>query len=330
MVRLVKDENEIENISGKFPILADKRFLSTKSDCYGWFVSEKLALPFYLKTKMGINRAFVTMGFVYLEENAGQAEENRFFDELIKLCRKEKIHIVETAYTNTIFPVYPRGARYAVLGSFIVDLEQSEDDLFKKLHSKHRNVIRRAQKEGVVVKHDASYLDVCKELVHSTYRRQGMVWNDEAELSKLSASLGDNVRFYVAFSGDVPQGCAVILWNNKRGYYLYGGSIERPATGAVNLLQWQIMCDLKAEKAREYDFFGARVNPDKGSKVEGIQRFKERFGGSLKTGFKWKLPVSKGMYYYYLTVFFIYNLLKGRLYKGDLIDIERRRLKEKA
>lgn len=335
MVQLIYNENTVENstentfkkIENKLPVLADKRFLQTKSDIYGWFVSPGLALPFYLKRKMGIRRAFVTMGFVYLVNQVSKEDEKQFFDEMIQICRKEKIHIVETAYTNTIFPVFPGGSSYAVLGTFIVDLTLSEEQLFKNLHSKHRNVIRKAQKEGVVVKHNRSYRDICKQLICETYIRQGLVWNDTNELESLSDSLGDNIRFYTAFKDDVPQGCAVILWNSHRGYYLYGGSIQRPSTGAVNLLQWQIICDLRQEKSKEYDFFGARVNPDKGSKVEGIQRFKERFGGTLQTGYKWKLPVNKFMNGFYLTVFFLYNLLKGKIYKGDLIDIEKKRLK---
>jgi lipid II:glycine glycyltransferase (peptidoglycan interpeptide bridge formation enzyme) len=50
------------------------------------------------------------------------------------------------------------------------------------------------------------------------------------------------------------------------------------ALGSSNLLQWEIIKKLKSLGVREYDFVGGRVEVPKGSKLEGIQRFKQRFG----------------------------------------------------
>ena len=73
-----------------------------------------------------------------------------------------------------------------------------------------------------------------------------------------------------------------------------------------------------------YDFVGARVNPEPGSKLEGIQRFKSRFGGEMKVGYMWRY-VNRPVRYK------IYNLLLNSYMKyvrhdntfSDIIKEER-------
>ena len=64
-----------------------------------------------------------------------------------------------------------------------------------------------------------------------------------------------------------------------------------------------------------------------GSKLEGIQRFKERFGGELKKGFIWKYPVN-GLKYFLFQIFTrVFYLIKFQKYEGDIIEQERKRKK---
>ena len=82
------------------------------------------------------------------------------------------------------------------------------------------------------------------------------------------------------------------------------------------------MLEFKKMGVREYDFMGARLNVEKGSKLEGIQRFKSRFGGELKKGYLWKYeinPIKTKTIYFLQKVIF---KLKGQDYKGDAIDQE--------
>lgn len=82
------------------------------------------------------------------------------------------------------------------------------------------------------------------------------------------------------------------------------------------------MLDLKKEGVKKYDFMGARINVEIGSKLEGIQRFKSRFGGELKRGFLWKYIYKP---YKVKMIYAIQNLrykLRGQNYLGDAIDQE--------
>ena len=91
---------------------------------------------------------------------------------------------------------------------------------------------------------------------------------------------------------------------------------------AMNLLHWSAMKLMKERGVKYYDFVGARINPDEGSKYEGIQRFKSRFGGELKKGYLWKMPLNKFKYKLFC---WLVAAKQGRNYCGDVIDQERKR-----
>ena len=91
----------------------------------------------------------------------------------------------------------------------------------------------------------------------------------------------------------------------------------------MNLLHWTAMTDMKTRGVKEYDFVGARVNPPLGSKLETIQRFKERFGATMWQGYLWRYPL-KPMRYGAFRLFARANsFMHGATYKGDIIDEER-------
>jgi lipid II:glycine glycyltransferase (peptidoglycan interpeptide bridge formation enzyme) len=131
-------------------------------------------------------------------------------------------------------------------------------------------------------------------------------------------SLGSNVEIFRAYSDNVLQGCAIIPYSEYAAFYLFGGSIADPVLGSMNLLHWIALLHFKDKGVKVYDFVGARIKPQAGSKLEGIQRFKERFGSTLSQGFLWKYPYNRPMYHLYRV------LMKIRLKRLhlDIIDQE--------
>ena len=132
-----------------------------------------------------------------------------------------------------------------------------------------------------------------------------------------------HIDYWVAsFEGEL-QGAGILLWSeNRSAYYMFGGSAVKPHAGAMNLLHWSAMKLMKERGVKYYDFVGARINPDEGSKYEGIQRFKSRFGGELKKGYLWKMPLNKFKYKLFC---WLVAAKQGRNYCGDVIDQERKR-----
>jgi lipid II:glycine glycyltransferase (peptidoglycan interpeptide bridge formation enzyme) len=86
----------------------------------------------------------------------------------------------------------------------------------------------------------------------------------------------------------------------------------------MNLLTWEAMRSFRAEGVKRYDFVGTRINPEPGSKQEGLKMFKERFGGDLMQGYMWKCSIAPFKY-------LAYNLASRLLRGGDIVDQERNR-----
>ena len=87
----------------------------------------------------------------------------------------------------------------------------------------------------------------------------------------------------------------------------------------VELLHWKAIHQFQSMGVQRFDFQCVRVDPDKGSKQEGILSYKKGFGGRLVQGYLWKYPLRplKGVAYPVAI-----KLLKG----GDIVDQEQHKL----
>jgi hypothetical protein len=72
---------------------------------------------------------------------------------------------------------------------------------------------------------------------------------------------------------------------------------------------------------QRYDFVGARINPEKGSKQESINALKKRFGANLKQGYIWKYSIKPFKYK-------LYCIAAQWRSGGDIVDAERHKMKD--
>ena len=228
---------------------------------------------------------------------------------------------------NSLFRTCPDRAVSAPYGNVVVDLSQSEDDLWARVHHKHRNVIRNATRQGVTVTSGHEHLRTAYDLTLASFLRsaRGPLARQRvharlhfADFQRLADALGDDVKVLMASRDGVPQCAAVIPYSLHSAYYMHGGSIHKPISGASNLLQWEAMRMFREMGVGRYNFFGIRVDPAGGSKAEGLRMFKERFGGAFVEGLMWKIPLRPMKYALYQVAARIRN-------GGDVVDQERRR-----
>jgi len=254
-----------------------------------------------------------------IENNLNIKEEKEFLNGAIEFFRSIDSDIIIPATNTTIFRTYPVGAIAAPYGTYIIDLNQTEETLWTKVHQKHRNRIRNAMKNGVKIRHGIEYLDTAYQLVRDTLKRSNMGFRDHVDFKRFLRSLGKNVKILIADCQGAVQGCAVIPFSNYSAYYLYGGSIPNTISGAMNLLQWEAIQMFRNLGVKRYDFVGVRISPQEGSKQEGIKMFKERFGGEHVQGYMWKYPFKRMKYVAYSRAV---RLFRG----GDIVDVERHKL----
>ncbi len=306
-------------------IYASESFLKAVGDDYGWLGgmdnSGKLrcVLPYTVIRKPFIRMVRFRVETIPLGEELGAQEEKSFLNSVIQYFRSNGADMIIPATTNTIFRTYPDGADAAPYGTYIIDLGQPEDTLWSNLHSKHRNVVRNAMKKGVKIQNGMEHLITAHELIRDTLKRSKLGFMGYEAFKRFVLGLNENVKIFVAdYQGSV-QGCAVIPFSGHSAYYLYGGSIREPISGAMNLLQWEAIQKFRGLGVKSYDFVGTRINPEKGSKQEGLMMFKQRFGGKLVQGYIWKYPINPAKYA-------VYSLAVRILRGGDIVDLEQHKL----
>ena len=82
------------------------------------------------------------------------------------------------------------------------------------------------------------------------------------------------------------------------------------------------MLTMKERGVTCFDFMGARLTTEPGSKLEGIQRFKSRFGSSLEEGYMFRFIVNKRRYWIYKNALKLFYWRYGGEFK-DIIEVER-------
>jgi len=322
---VIKIENSL-NCSDEYPIFLSENYLKTESKEYGWItciIDNKIIaiLPYYVYTRYIFRLLRFTTETYFTDNQLRDKYEQDFLNNLVKKVEELNIDIIIQPTTNVVFNKYPNNSIYAPFATYKINLTLSQDELWNNLHSKHRNVIRNAEKKGIKVYENDYNIDEIYNLIKSTFVRSSMSFMSLEKFIGQIKNLGKNIKIFVAKTEDgTIQGCAIIPFNHYSGYYLHGGSIKRPLTGAMNFLQWKIILSLKKENILRYDFVGARVNVKKGTKLEGIQKFKERFGANMHIGYMWKYPIKPWKYKLFNI---IYKLLKKS--EGDIIDQERNR-----
>lgn len=306
-------------------IYASEPFLRTVSDEYGWlggFDTQgalRCILPFTVIRKSLLRLARFRVETIATDQPLTIAEEKSFLNSVVDYLKKNRADIIIPASTNAIFRSFPDGAVAAPYGTFILDLSQSKETLWKNLSSSHRRKIRLAMKSGVGIRTGLKYLETVYELVRDTFKRSGLSFMKYSQFQSQMLALGDNVKVFIAEHEGAIQGGMVIPFSARSAYYIYGGSVPVPVAGAMNLLHWNAIELFHGLGVKEYDFVGVRIKPAKGSKQEGLMTFKERFGGQLIHGYMWKYPfhpVKSAIYSWAV------RLLRG----GDIVDREHHKL----
>lgn len=306
-------------------IFASEPFLKAVGDEYGWIGgiddSGKLrcVLPYTVVRKAIFRMARFRVETIPLEGVLDVQEEKSFLNAVIEYFRSTDVDMIIPATTNTIFRTCPDGADAAPYGSFIIDLCQPEETLWSNLSSSHRRKVRMATKKEIRIKSGLEYLTTAYELVRDTFKRSDMGFMDYEAFKRYVLSLDENVKIFVADYQGTVQGCTVVPFSNHSAYYVYGGSIPKPLTGATNLLHWEAIRLFSGLGVKRYDFVGTRINPKEGSKQEGLMTYKQRFGGQLIQGYMWKYSLRP-------LGFAVYNLAVRLLRGGDIVDAERHKL----
>jgi len=308
------------------PIFASESFLKAVGDEYGWLggidESGKLrcVLPYTIIRKAIFRMVRFQVETIPLGEGFEIGEEKSFLNSVIEYFRSIGADMVIPATTNTIFRTYPDGADAAPYGSYVIDLSQPEDNLWRKVGKITRQNINTGRKNGVSIRSGGiDDLKAAHTIIRDTFRRSKLPFMDYDSFRRYVLGLGENGRLMIADYQNVVQSCTVYAFSKYCAYAVYGGNIAQVHQGAMKLVQWEAICIFQKLGVQRFDFVGARIAPEKGSKQEAINSFKQRFGAKLIQGYMWKYSLQPLKYRLYC--------LAARLRSGgDIVDAERHKL----
>jgi len=166
--------------------------------------------------------------------------------------------------------------------NWMVDLEQTEEQILAAMKPKTRYNINLAQRKGVKVRegNKEDLLEVYKLLLETAGRNkfhlhpQNYYWQIFEHLHP------SNLKILVAEHNGQPLACMLLTLFGSTATYLHGGSSSQmKETMAPYILHWEAIKISKKLDYHYYDFGGIAPQGAANHAWSGITRFKKSFGG---------------------------------------------------
>jgi peptidoglycan pentaglycine glycine transferase (the first glycine) len=171
--------------------------------------------------------------------------------------------------------------------TFITDLTQAEDTLFKSMHQKTRYNIRLAERKGVEVQFEGGVEERdMRRLFEKTakrgrFRLHPWEYYEEMMRSLRSQKQDGHIHLAGAYLGKELAAIVILIDFQGTRTYLHGASdYDLRSAMSPHLLHWEVMKRSKEVGMHAYDWWGiAPEGAEKGHPWEGVTRFKKGFGG---------------------------------------------------
>ena len=211
-------------------------------------------------------------------------KENNYicgFSRFHPLLRNEKFIIEDmniTSDARSIQLIYDRQ-------TIAIDTTQSPEEIWKnQISSKNRNMIRKAEKNGLVYKAEYDYTsyDEFIELYRTTMQRlsaEDFYFFDDQYFENLKDTLSD-CSFLGTVRKDGKLICAAIfMYSDLYGHYhLEGSDRDYASLGANNYLLWKVACEMHDMGIKEFHLGGGTTS----SLDDSLYKFKKAFSNNEK------------------------------------------------
>lgn len=181
------------------------------------------------------------------------------------------------ALSDSLFRVgFNRTGHY----NLVLNLESGKDVLWETMHKERRRNILRAQREGLVFSEVSteSGIQGIISLIKETYRRKRVPLTSSEIFSNAKTTLGSNVRFFAAYSGNVIVAGQVRLCYGSLVYAWYAGSDDSYFKLRPNdFLMWNVILWACDHGFKSFDFGGG----GEPGKEYGVRDYKLKYGCDL-------------------------------------------------
>ncbi|MDP2586539.1 MAG: peptidoglycan bridge formation glycyltransferase FemA/FemB family protein [Candidatus Komeilibacteria bacterium] len=170
--------------------------------------------------------------------------------------------------------------------TWVLDLNRSEKELFSQMRKTTRYLIKRAEKEGVLIQSASSQEDIQKfcqlHLRHS--QKTGYEPFSQKFIAQLFKSFpADQISLkFALYENQIDAASVIIYYGQTAAYYLAVADTKHSKFSPAYLLQWQSIIEAKNKDCTSYNFWG--ISPDSNPKhpLAGVSLFKQGFGGEVR------------------------------------------------
>lgn len=165
---------------------------------------------------------------------------------------------------------------------WLLDLEQSEEEILARMKPKTRYNINLAQRKGVTVREgsEKDLLDAYKLLLETSRRNKFSLHPQDYYWRMWECLQPQALRLLVAEYQGLPLACMFLTLFGTTATYAHGGSSSRMQQAmAPYLLHWEAIKLSKQLGYKYYDFGGIAPAGETDHPWAGITRFKKSFGG---------------------------------------------------
>ncbi len=203
-----------------------------------------------------------------------------------------------------------------------IDTSVSEEEIWQnQIHSKNRNMIRKAEKNGLsfIRDNEFKYIEDFKRLYNSTMQRldaDDFYFFDE-DYYKNFIEIFKGKGFLGCISKDSEIiGAALFMYENDYGHYhLAGSNREYSSLGTNNLLLWKVACEMHKEGIKEFHLGGGTDSDEENS----LFKFKRTFSPNIKQFSIGKMIFNKYAYDSVCKTWIENNPEKAEKYKHHLL-----------
>ncbi len=184
------------------------------------------------------------------------------------------------------------------IGTLVIDLEESEEELWRKLEPNSRTKVRRAAKEGVEIRISARPHEEDLRSFFEFYRplaKRAKLDIPSPRLVERMINSGDMISAAAVAQGSVVVAVNLIYLLPPYAYDVWGASSSKRINGVGHLLRWEGVKWLRSREFKWYDLGGAATT----APSDPIYSFKKTLGGryvSLGSEYRRMSALTKSAY----------------------------------
>lgn len=260
---------------------------------YGIYLGNSLIAIFQIQKIKALRGSFLQIRHGPIFQKYDKNTINYLIDFLKKLTKKEKASFIRIS--PLILPTnenlnllinlgFKNSPIHALDGEYcwVLDLDKKEEDLLSAMRKTTRYLIRKAQKDGVIIKKSTSLTDFEKfmELYNLTSKRHNFVKHKGLKQEFEVLLKAKTAVLFKGYYQNKLISAALIIFYQNQAIYHHSASIEQKVP--VNyLLQWEAIKEAIKKGLKIYNFWGIAPLTAANHPWKNLTLFKMGFGGHV-------------------------------------------------